>query len=876
MSHNIDVVVSATDRASAVLNNVGNSMAGIGRQAMGFAAGTLGVNAFTDAVRQAGDALIGYNARMQQTATGLGTMLGSAEAATEYIKQMKDFAAKTPFEFQDIDQASKKLLAMGWAAKNIIPDMTAIGNAVAGLSLDKGGMDRVILALGQMQIKAKLSGEEIRQLNEAGISAQQYLAKAFNLTADAFDDLSKTGINGAQAVRAIIDGMANDPKFKDMMSKQSQQMIGVWSTLKDNAREIFGAIGENAFYSTQGVTAYFADMTSRVVKVLRQDGLIAAMQEAFGKEWAGRISTLGDNMKDLATVAADLGRIMVKAFEPIAGMIVDAANAIMNSLIPAVKEALGAFGGNGKSSPLFLAGGIFGQLQDEWNKSPMKKALDAEAAARGRLTFDQKQMYAQSAKVGGQFEDAASRMLQSRQDKGKMDLENHKGNDPIDPGVNKKALELEKLIAGVNDKIRTMFEKMNGKIIAEVDGTYAAGMNAVKTEIAQMQRDIDQEVLRLAKEGVSVDTSSLRTKMEEYGRVMTEPVKRAWREAWADVKNQTALAIAQITGNKAAAAETEFQIQKAAIDKEFEERKRAIMVDKNDQEALEAAQNWRKNAIELADAQRRQKIRQAKLDDFDFDIQANQDLVDLHFKSQGEIDKLNRDLLLKKLDYLQKELEAEGKNADEIKKIRRQITQAQGAVTTIDENNDPKKAFGAGIRSAYNDFGTWAKNMKDLANTTAVAMRDAFSEFFFDAMTGKLKSLGDYVSSFLKSIAKAIAQMLANAMARRLIQMAFPGFIPQATGGPRRFGEMYLVGEKGPEIIDTKNGMTYNAEQANNQLDLGSGAVAPIVNIYNNTGAQTEVKQEAKFDGKRYIVNVWLEAFKNNTGGIRTVVQGAK
>lgn len=49
----------------------------------------------------------------------------------------------------------------------------------------------------------------------------------------------------------------------------------------------------------------------------------------------------------------------------------------------------------------------------------------------------------------------------------------------------------------------------------------------------------------------------------------------------------------------------------------------------------------------------------------------------------------------------------------------------------------------------------------ELAKEAARNMQDAFSDFFFDAMTGKLDSLADYVTSFTDALAKTVSNKLA-------------------------------------------------------------------------------------------------------------------
>ena len=100
--------------------------------------------------------------------------------------------------------------------------------------------------------------------------------------------------------------------------------------------------------------------------------------------------------------------------------------------------------------------------------------------------------------------------------------------------------------------------------------------------------------------------------------------------------------------------------------------------------------------------------------------------------------------------------------------------------------------------------------MKTLAEETAQNMQQAFADFFFDAMTGEFKSLGDYLKGFLRSIAQTTSQILANILIRgafsklgmgSLIGMASGGVINEPVYGIGASGQSYAFGENGPEMV---------------------------------------------------------------------------
>src|SRR5690606_3529735 len=114
-----------------------------------------------------------------------------------------------------------RLMALGFAAEEVIPMMRSLGNAAAGLGGSAELIDRLSLALGQMRAKGKVSAEEMRQLAEAGIPAWEMLAKAIGVSIPAAMEMAQKGaISAAKAVPVIVAGM-ND-RFAGLMENFSK------------------------------------------------------------------------------------------------------------------------------------------------------------------------------------------------------------------------------------------------------------------------------------------------------------------------------------------------------------------------------------------------------------------------------------------------------------------------------------------------------------------------------------------------------------------------------------------------------------------------------------------------------------------------------
>ena len=197
----------------------------------------------------AGAAAVGMSSvkaagKMEQLEIAFTTMLGSADKAKTMLNELQDFAQATPFDLESVTNGSRRLLAMGFAAEQIIPVMTAVGDAASGLGLQADGIDRITLAMGQMAAKGKVSAEEIRQLAEAGIPAWKFISDSLGITIpEAMKKAEQSQISAAQGLNAIVAGMNN--KFGGMMEAQSKTIDGMWSNLMDSISRTSIAVGND-------------------------------------------------------------------------------------------------------------------------------------------------------------------------------------------------------------------------------------------------------------------------------------------------------------------------------------------------------------------------------------------------------------------------------------------------------------------------------------------------------------------------------------------------------------------------------------------------------------------------------------------------------
>ncbi|RDI73313.1 tape measure domain-containing protein [Gaiella occulta] len=182
----------------------------------------------------------------QKSTIAFTTMLGSAAKAKSFLAQLTGFANQTPFELPGLIKSSQQLLAFGFQAKQVVPTLTAVGNAVAGMGGDPQAMDQTIRAIGQIQAKGRLMAEEMMQLNEAGTFSWRALAEAIGTSVPKAMALVQKGAVGSDAFLAAFAENSNK-RFAGMMDKQSRTFSGLLSTLKDKFSQTSGTVMQPFF-----------------------------------------------------------------------------------------------------------------------------------------------------------------------------------------------------------------------------------------------------------------------------------------------------------------------------------------------------------------------------------------------------------------------------------------------------------------------------------------------------------------------------------------------------------------------------------------------------------------------------------------------------
>ncbi len=189
---------------------------------------------------ESGSALAGQR---ETDLTSFTTLFGSKDTAQQYLSQLKTMANTTPFLYNDLTAMSKTLKTYGYAANEMIPALTAIGDAGAALGMTAADMTNVSTALGRMRSSNKTTLEDLNILQDRGIDAVGALANAKGVSkGSAYEMISGGDIAGTEAVQIIQSYM--EQMYSGAMEQQSKTFEGLSSTLEGWNQEMQNAMGE--------------------------------------------------------------------------------------------------------------------------------------------------------------------------------------------------------------------------------------------------------------------------------------------------------------------------------------------------------------------------------------------------------------------------------------------------------------------------------------------------------------------------------------------------------------------------------------------------------------------------------------------------------
>ena len=249
-------------------------------------AGTLAAKAYEtigSALLSAGkkvvEAGVSYNAQLEQYQTALTNMLGSASAAENALEQIKQDAARTPFDTAGLVKANELLISTGVDADSSRKVILALGDAVSATGGGNEELSRMAQNLQQIKNAGKATAADIKQFAYAGIDVYGILA---DYTGKSTEEVQKMTVTYDLLTAALESAAEEGGRYYDAMSTQSETINGQWNTLKDNATQLAGLLTEDLTTALKKVVSGMNDITVAAAEAYKTDGWSGLIGEITG------------------------------------------------------------------------------------------------------------------------------------------------------------------------------------------------------------------------------------------------------------------------------------------------------------------------------------------------------------------------------------------------------------------------------------------------------------------------------------------------------------------------------------------------------------------------------------------------------------------
>ncbi len=268
-------------------------------------------------------------ANREVTDLAFATLLGDKDAASDWLDELQDFAAVTPFSFGDLTSMSQTLMNYGIKdSKQQIGWMQAIGDAGSATGLSGADLTAIATYLGRMSSTDKASLEYLNPLMERNIHVLDYLLEDMQrenpdaTKADVYKAISDGAYSGEEVAKLIIEKMGIENK--GAMDAISQTYSGLTSTLNDNRAQLDAAMGkgymETRSQSLREEIDYLSGETG--AKMEEMYGLIGQWQASVENKRDEMVRTamesvVNDNPEYAKALAegngAEMGRLLAEA-----------------------------------------------------------------------------------------------------------------------------------------------------------------------------------------------------------------------------------------------------------------------------------------------------------------------------------------------------------------------------------------------------------------------------------------------------------------------------------------------------------------------------------------------------------------------------------
>ena len=165
------------------------------------------------------------------------SLTGSAAGAADMMQNLNEFAAKTPFQVENIANAARQLIASGTEVSKVNEQLQFLGDIAA---TSGNQIEDIAAIFAKVNAKGKVELESLNQLAQRGIPIFKELSEATGLPADKLG----AGRVSVEQFNEVLKGMASEGGFAyGAMERLSETTAGQLSTAIDMGKQALAEFG---------------------------------------------------------------------------------------------------------------------------------------------------------------------------------------------------------------------------------------------------------------------------------------------------------------------------------------------------------------------------------------------------------------------------------------------------------------------------------------------------------------------------------------------------------------------------------------------------------------------------------------------------------
>lgn len=304
----------SSDKSTEIVDNLIGSLKRTAAEIGGFVA-----------IKQFSSDVIDATGKMQQLQVALSTILQDKDKANKLISDVVQFAAKTPFNLDDVATGAKQLLAYGSTAEEVVNELSMLGDVASGLQIPIG---QLIYLYGTLRTQGRAMTVDIRQFAGRGIPIYEELAKVLGVSKDQVGEFVKEGKVGFAEVEQAFKNMTSEGgKFANLMENSAgtwpQRLSNIEDTLFQKMNDFgnkYKEVFEFGIGTAEDLVENLEDVISIIGSLVAAYGTykaaviaVAVAQKASGFVESIRLMAMFRKEMTLATAAQQAFNIAAKA-----------------------------------------------------------------------------------------------------------------------------------------------------------------------------------------------------------------------------------------------------------------------------------------------------------------------------------------------------------------------------------------------------------------------------------------------------------------------------------------------------------------------------------------------------------------------------------